>query len=167
MASTYIIKQKYFTLSDKFTIYTGEGNEAYFCESKMTVFPKRFWLTDVNGDAIYFARRKMAVLFPKADIFAGNGESEEVVATVKGQLSVIRARLKVLSDEFGRYKIVGSPFARRFKITRKEGKRKILLAKIHKKMRISDEYVLDVFEGNDAFMVALCIVIDSIYHSGN
>ncbi len=167
MSTSYIIKQKYFTISDKFTIYTGEGNEAYFCESKMTVFPKRFWLTAVDGEPIYFVRRKMAALFPRADIFAGNGESEVLIATVKGQLSIIRARLKVIGDEFGKYKIVGSPFARRLKITKKEGKKRILLARIHKKMRISDEYVLDVFEGNDALMVALCIVIDSIYHSGH
>lgn len=165
--STYIIKQKYFAMSDKFTIYNGDGNEAYICESKMTAFPKRFWLSNTDGTPLFFTRRKLAMLFPKVEIYAGDGEEGAPIAIVKGQFSIFRARLKMEGAEFGKYIIRGTTFGRRFSIKKKDGKRKVLLAKIYKRFKISDEYVLDVYEGNDSFMVTLCIILDSIYHPGH
>lgn len=165
--STYTIKQKYFTLAEKFTVYAEDGREAFFCENKFTTIPKRFWLTSAKGEPVYFTRRKVSFLFPKVEIFKGKGETGEPVALVKGQLSIIRARLKSESDDFGRYKITGSPFARRFKITKKENKKRVVMARFRKKIKVGDEYTLDVFEGDDAFMITLCIIIDSLYHPGH
>lgn len=161
----YQIRQKYFALKDSFAITDASGNARYTCRSKMITIPKKFWLESAGGNPLYFVRKNVFSWwgFPKFKIYKGADKSESAVATVKVKFSFFTKRLKITSDTFGNFFVKGSVMGWTFNIYDKETKE--VVATISKKvLKIADTYDIDVFAGNDAFMLTVCIILDFLYH---
>ena len=106
----YQIRQKYFAFNDSFDITDSSGNPRYTCRSKMISVPKKFWLETASGKPLYFVRKNMIhwAGYPKFKIYKGEDKNQGLLATVAVKYAFVGKKIKVSSEVFGDYMIIGS-----------------------------------------------------------
>ena len=67
MKSLYI-KQKIWSLKEKYTVINEQQEDVYFIEGSFMKFPKRFIITDLNGSEIAQITRKILTILPKFEV---------------------------------------------------------------------------------------------------
>lgn len=164
----YQIRQKYFALNDSFNVTDSSGNSRYVCRSKMISVPKKFWLETASGKPVYFVRKNMFhwAGYPKFKIYKGEDKNGGLLATVNVKYSFIGRKVKVTSEVFGDYMIVGKTIVNAWNFEIREGdKNGDVVATISKHFfKIADTYDIDVINAKDSFVIALAIIIDFLYH---
>src|SRR3974377_728688 len=75
----YVMKQKVFTLGDKFTIRNEQGEDAFFVDGQVFSIGHKLSFEDAQGKELMFIRQKVFSLGPTYEIYRG----EEHVATIK------------------------------------------------------------------------------------
>lgn len=167
----YQIRQKYFALNDSFNVTDSMGNDRYVCRSKMISIPKKFWLETSSGKPLYYVRKKMFhwLGYPKFEIYKGEDKDGGLLATVKVKYSFIGKKVKVSSETFGDYMIVGRTAISNWNFDVRRGdKNGDVVATIEKHFfKIADTYDIDVIDAKDSFIIALAIIVDFLYHKKN
>jgi len=156
----YLIRQKYFAIKDRYTIFDDANQPCFQVEGRLFSFGKKLTIFDLQGNEIYFLKQRFINPFGRFDIFKG----EERVGTLKGRLSFFVKRYKA-EGVWGSLKVRGGVFGFNWKIFNKENK--ALVASLSKKiLQIADTYVIDVVDDNydQAILVAIGILIDAIHH---
>jgi len=152
----YILQQKFFTIKDRYEITDDRNQVRFLMRGKFFTIGKKFWLSDARGNDLYFVKQRLFRLLARYDVKQG----DNTVGKIKKRLSLFTKRLKVTSD-YGNYKVKGNVFAWDFKITDEAGN---LVGNISKSiLRIADRYTVDIYN-NDAFILAVAVALDSIYH---
>ena len=162
----YRIRQKYFSLKDKFAITDPGGEPQFYCDTKLITIPKKFWLETLSGKKIYMARFRPFSLRGKVDIYRGEDKSDGVVATVKQKLFfMFGPKLYVESERYGNYFIKGNFVQWGFKIYEGDSDEGRLVASIFKRvLKVADTYDVVIDSKYEAFMLLLCVILDAKYH---
>jgi len=152
------IRQKVFSIGDKYSVTNEMGQPVFFVESEIFTFGAKIHLYDVIGNELYFIQQKLFRFLPEYHIYNGG----ILAAIVKKEFTFFSPRLNI-SSQFGDYTLEGNLFAMDFAIL-KDG---VLIGELHKKwLSWGDSYELIIHDDNlAAFFCALAITIDHCLHN--
>lgn len=152
------IKQKVFTLRDKYYVYNEQFQPIFTVQSEFFTIGARIHVYDMTGQELYFIEQKLFRFLPEYHIFCGGN----LCAIVKKVFTFLRPRL-VIQSQYGDYTMEGNLFAMDFAIYH-EG---LPVGEIHKKwFSFGDTYELAVQDpDNAAFFSTLVIAIDNCLHN--
>lgn len=153
----FYIKQKVFSLRDKFRIMDESQKELYSVEGKFFSIQNKLELLNMNGSQVLNAKKKLFRLFATYDIF---DQHNEELATVQRKFSF---RPKFIVNVQGEeLQVEGSLFAHSFGVLRNGQE----VASISKKViSWGDTYEINVYdELNTELYLFIVIIIDQIIH---
>ncbi|HIU59942.1 MAG TPA: hypothetical protein IAB05_00970 [Candidatus Stercoripulliclostridium merdigallinarum] len=159
----YRIRQKYFALKDRFAVNDMYDNPRYYCDTRLISVPKKFWLENAEGRKIYLAKFKLFSPFRKiVYIYRGEDTSDGYVAKVKRNIRFFFNHLKVTSEAYGDYYIVGHKFKAVIHEGSKDGP---VVATLEKHFfKVADTYDIDIKCRYEALMLVLAIIYDYKYN---
>lgn len=154
------IKQKVFSLTDKYNVTDETGNPIYVVNREFLSLGAKFHLCDLNGNEIFLIKQKLITFLAEYDII----KDELHYAKIKKQLSFLKPKINVTS-EIGSYELTGDVWTMCFEI--RSGNSSI--GCITKKwLSWGDSYELNIYNDVDApFFTALVIAIDHCLHNEN
>ena len=152
------IKQRIFSIVNKYDIYDEQENVVYDVDSELFTIGAKLHLKDINGQELYYIKKKLTFLLAQYEIYKDN----DLCATVNQELSLFHAKLNVDSS-FGKFDISGDFMSMDYEISR-NGQ---YFGSIHKKwLSWGDSYELDIpDEENAGFLCALVVAIDNCLHN--
>lgn len=147
------IKQKVFSIRDKFHIKDGAGHTRYTVEGELLSFGKRLHIYDNNHHELALVRQKLLTLMPRFLIEVGGRECGQIVK----RLSLFTPSYHV--EGLG-WEVDGKIMAHDYVI--RKGHHQI--AQIHKVwMSWGDSYEMDIDDGADEITaVAVVLAIDAV-----
>ncbi|MBU3111341.1 LURP-one-related/scramblase family protein [Clostridium lacusfryxellense] len=153
----FYIRQKVFSIGDKFSITDVSGNNMFNVEGKVFSLGKKLRIYDMSNNEIVYIEQKLFKLLPEYSIFF-NGN---YAAKVKKEFTFFSNKFNIDSN-MGNYEIEGDFFAHDFSIIKNGSS----IAEINKKwLSWGDTYEITINEGeNYAFILALVIVVDQVLH---
>lgn len=156
----YKIRQKIFSFGDNFTIKDDRDEDQFIVRGKVFAIGDKLKIEDMLGNELVYIEQKVFRLLPEYNIFSG----AKHLAKVKKEFTFLKPRFNI-SSVTGNYIISGDFFGHNFEII-KDG---IEVASVNKKwISFSDSYMAEVEDTEDqAFMLALIIVIDQVIHDNN
>ena len=158
-ANVYQMKQQLFAIGDDFWIENGAGQRVFKVDGKALRLRKTLILETPAGQELFKIQEKMLHVRDTMEIEGPNGR----VATVKKHLiTPLKERYDVNFDAGGDWKVVGNIVDHEYKIENDAGH----IAEVGKKwFRIRDTYGIQISPGqDDAFVLAVAIVVDSMAH---
>ncbi|MFI3168122.1 MAG: LURP-one-related family protein [Bacillota bacterium] len=149
------IKQKIFSIGDKYDIYDQNQNAVYSAWGEVFALGNKLHLCDASGKEVVFIKQRLLTLLPKFELIV-NGE---LFATINKKFTFFYKKIEVESP-YGNITIDGSFWDHDYSIS-VDGK---LFGSVHKVwMTWGDSYELDInTEDHPEFFVALVLAIDSI-----
>jgi uncharacterized protein YxjI len=152
------IKQRIFSLGDKYDVYDADENVVFDVESELFTIGAKLHLYDTQGRELYYIKRKFTFMLAEFEIYQNN----DLCATISQEFALFRAKLDVDSC-LGNFSIEGDFLSMDYDIIR-DG---IYFGSIHKKwLSWGDSYELDIPDAqNAAFLCALVIAIDNCLHN--
>ena len=152
----FIVRQKIFSFADRFNITDEVGTPKYQVEGKFFTIGKKLDIYDMQENHLIYIEQEIFRFLPEYYLH----ENDEVVAKVKKELTFFKPKVNIES-KYGDFTIDGSVFAYNFTVS-KDG---IVVARISKEfLSFSDTYGVEIYGDNEAFLLALVIVIDQIFH---
>ncbi|RKX50310.1 MAG: hypothetical protein DRP32_02890 [Thermotogae bacterium] len=151
------IREKVFSIGDKFTIKDQFGEDRYFARGKVFSLGNKLYLEDMQGNVLIYIEQKLFRLLPEYTLY----KSDRPIAKVKRKFSLLRPKFEIES-ELGNFTVSGNYMVHEFSILKDE----TTVAKVSKKwFSFSDVYGLEVYYDElTEFLVALTIVIDQILY---
>lgn len=147
------MKQKVFSLKDRFTIKNEAGEDVYTVEGKFISLGKKLHILDPNGEEVAFVKQELLTLLPKFTV----EQHGEPVAQIQKKLSFLKPKYEVTGLD---WTIEGNFFAHDYSIF--SGDQEVV--SLHKKwMSWGDTYELDLSDAADpALVVAVVLAIDAV-----
>ncbi len=157
---TLYIRQKFFSIGDKFNITDPNGENVFEVQGQLFSFGAKLRLYDMLGRELYYVEQKVFRFLPQYYIY----EQGRQCAVINKEFTFFRPRLSV-SSAYGDIAIDGDFFSMSFSIYLNGG----LIGSISKEwLSFTDFYRLDIPDGaNAAFFCALVIAIDNCLHDGD
>ncbi|MDK2951781.1 MAG: hypothetical protein PWQ77_1446 [Kosmotogales bacterium] len=152
----FIIREKMFTFSDKFTIKNETGEDCYFVWGEILCIGNKLHFEDKNGKEIFYIEQKLFTLLSEYDVY----QNGELIAKIKRKFS-FKPKFDIWG-KFGEYELKGNIWAHEFSIEKDD----MPVATVSKEwFTWTDTYGIDIFyDDNQDFIIALVIIIDqSIY----
>ncbi|WP_369461576.1 LURP-one-related/scramblase family protein [Thermoclostridium stercorarium] len=150
---------KNFSLRDSYTIKNEFGEDCFIVYGRIFSLGDKLHLTDMQGRELFYIEQRIFRLLPEYTIYR-NGVP---VAQVKKNFTLFRPSFTITSV-FGEYSIEGNFWAYDFTVF-KNGAPVAIVSK--KWFTFSDTYGVSVDDSEDAaFILALVIVLDQVYHDG-
>lgn len=152
------IKQKVFSIRDKYNVYNGAQQPVFTVESEFFSFGAKIHVYDLLGVELFYIEQKLFRFLPEYHIFNQN----TCCAIVKKEFSLFKPRLHIES-QFGSFHIEGNLWGMDFVILNGD----IPVGEIHKTwLSFGDSYELVIRDPNDApFFSTLVIAIDHCLHN--
>lgn len=147
------IKQKIFTIGDRFAVYDQNGNEKYFVEGEIFTFGKRFHIYDLSGTELFYIEEKVFTFLPKFYIFENGTQVAEIIK-----------EFTFFSNEYTvngpGWSVTGNFLDHDYDIKSRDGHS---VASVTKEwLTWGDTYHIDIADGyHEAFALAVVIVIDA------
>lgn len=147
------LKQKFFSLKDKFHIYDVNENEQFHAESDFFTFGKKLHLYDNNGEELSFIHQKVFSFLPRYFISIGGEDAAEVVK----KFTFIKQKYEIAGPG---WTVDGNFMAHEYTIS----KGSEVIATISKKwLTWGDTYEIDINNSADTVMVlSVILVIDAV-----
>lgn len=154
----FYIKQKVFTIVDKFSIYDENENEAYWVEGDFFTIGKKLDLFDKDNNHKAHIHQKVLSFLPRFFIQI-NGED---VAEVVKHISLFSQKLSVTGYD---WEIEGNFLAYEYNIYHKGN----IVATISKEwFTFGDAYSIDIADGIDPVgVISVVLIIDAIRAQAN
>ncbi len=154
------IKQKVFSIGDKYDVYDEYGNVYFNVKSEIFTIGDKLHLYDLQNQELFYIRRRITFLCARYEIYRGS----QLCAEIQQEFRFFKAKLDI-SSTYGNYSIEGDLWARSFTIYR-DG---FPVGGVEKKfLSWSDTYEMNIAENEDcAFFAALVIAIDNCLHNEN
>lgn len=154
------IRQKIFSLGDKYHIINEMEQPIFQVASEIFTFGAKIHLYDVTGAELFFIQQKLFKFLPEYHIYNGDSLS----AIIKKEFSFLRPKLTITS-QYGDFTFEGELFAMDFVIY-SNGQ---MVGELHKKwLSFGDSYELTIYDDdNAAFFCAIAIAIDHCLHNEN
>lgn len=153
----FYIKQKVFTIKDKFKITDEAQSPAYEVKGKFMSITNKLELLDLSENVLYHSNRKVLALLAKYFIYNQSGEE---VAIIKRKFSLRpKFDLSILGKEM---ELEGSLFAHSFNIIYNGQS----VAAIRKKIiSWGDAYEIEIYGNEDIELYLFVIIIlDQVIH---
>ncbi|MCZ2260918.1 LURP-one-related/scramblase family protein [Sporosarcina sp. G11-34] len=145
------IKQKVFSLGEKFSVTNAEENEVYFVEGSFMQIPKRFSITDDARNEVAMITKKTFSFLPT---FFVDVQGQETM-TIKKEFSFLKARYSI--DAAG-IEVRGNWWDMNFEVYQNE----TFIGAVSKKwFTWGDSYELQIANDEmESLLVALVVAID-------
>jgi uncharacterized protein YxjI len=155
----YIMKQKVFSLSDRFSIRNENGEDAFFVNGEVFSLGHKLSFEDARGNELMFISQKLLSWGPTYEIYRG----EEHVATIKKEIfTLFQCAFDIHTDDHGDLDARGNFSDHEYTVTR-GGEPVAQISKAW--FSWSDTYGVDVAEGEDPVLIlASTVVIDMCCH---
>ena len=141
------MKQKVFSIKDKFTIQNADGEDVFFVEGKVISLGKKLSIKNAEGAEVAFVKQKVVTLMPKFEVEIDG----EQVAVIQKKMGI---KPKYVIDGLG-WEVKGNFFSHDYVIT-ENGEQ---IVSIHKKwMAWGDTVELDIADDNKV-VIALAVVL--------
>ncbi len=152
------IKQKVFSIGERFTVKDEFGNDRYFIEGEFFSIPKRFHIYDQTQKEVLLLQARMFSFMPTYEIIR-NGN---LAASISKEFSFFRPKYRIDGSPFS---VEGDIFDHDYQILR-DG---VPCAEISKEwFSWGDSYMLNNFAGEDEhLLLAILIVIDCVLSQNN
>ncbi|MDF2541531.1 MAG: hypothetical protein K0S47_1249 [Herbinix sp.] len=152
------LKQRIFSLGDKYDIYDVNENTIFNVESELFSFGPKLHLYDSSGNELYYIKRRITFFLAQYEIYRHN----DLCATIQQELTFFRKELSVESDH-GQFAINGDFLSMDYTLTRNGA----YFGSVQKKwLSWGDSYEIDIPDSEDAgFVCALVIAIDNCLHN--
>jgi uncharacterized protein YxjI len=151
----YYIKQKVFSLKDRFTIYNFDQEELFKVEGEMFSFKNKLNLMKLDGEIILYAEKKIFSFLPEYSIYTTSGEVQAVIKqkfSLKPKYEVYEGGNNITVD--------GNFFGHSFQVY-KNGQ--LAAAITHKLFTFGDSYEIDILDvDSDLLYMFIVIVIDQV-----
>lgn len=156
----YIIKERIFTLTDKFIIEDEEGYPRYEVVGKLLSLGNKLCIYDLDGEELVYIEQKLLKLLPEYNIY----QKGHLVGKVKKEFTFLKPSF-VIESSYGNFTLQGDILHHDFDIL-KDGRS---VAWINKRwLSFSDTYSVEISDLVDqAFILAIVIVLDQIFYDGN
>lgn len=157
MEMKYEIKQKIFSFGESFIIKDEQENPRFAVRGQIFSFGNKLSVENLMGNELVYIEQKLFKFLPEYSIFIRG----EQVATVKKEFTFFTPKFYIESN-MGNYDMQGEIFSHEFEIM-KDGE---AVASVSKQwFSFSDTYGVDISQNeNQAFMLALVIVIDQVLY---
>lgn len=152
----FYIKQKIFSIGEKFTIYDENGNDAFYVEGEFFTLGRKFHLLSALGYELSYIEQKLFSFLPKYYIYRDGQQVAEVIK----EFTFFRQAYTV--EGLG-YEVEGDFFAHEYSIY----KNGYEVASVSKEwFTFGDAYELDIASSEDAVnLLSIIIVIDACIES--
>ncbi|GFN35251.1 LURP-one-related/scramblase family protein [Tepidimicrobium xylanilyticum] len=156
----YIIRERIFSIADKFNIEDENGNPQYEVVGKIFSLGNKLYIYDLNGIELIYIEQQVFRLLPEYFIY----KEGSLVAKVKQQLTFFKPKFHIESS-YGSFTIDGDIFHYSFNILKNGSP----IAWINKKwISFSDTYSVEILDDEDQpLILALVIVLDQVFHDGD
>ena len=149
----YYMKSKLFKIKEDFWIKNQYDEDVYFVDNKFLTFGLQFDILK-NNRVLYSVKEKLLTFMSNYDVF----ENGNVVAEVNQKFTFFKDKLSVTS-KYGDLNIQGDYFDYNYEIY--QGGRSI--ARVSKEFfAFTDNYFIDIDFEDEAFVLALVVIIDNI-----
>lgn len=154
------IKQKVFTIKDKFTVKNEEGNDKYFVEGKLLSLGKKFYIYNMEKEEVAYIEQKLMNLMPKFFVYVKG----EKIAEIHKKFSFLKPKYEIVGKN---WVTNGDLWAHEYNITDIDSGNQI--ASMHKEwMTWGDSYMLDIVdEKHEISIMALILAIDAVMATKN
>lgn len=154
----FIIKQKLFSITDKYIIENEYGEKLYKAQKILMSMFKKIKIYDIEDRELVYIKEKFMKILPTYLIYMGGNQ----VATMKKDISILKPRFTVESI-IGDYEVKGDILDINFTIE-KAGE---TVARVKKHFpAIRDSYEVDIKEGSSqSLILAMVIIIDDVVHN--
>ena len=154
------IKQKVFTIKDKFTVKNEEGNDKYFVEGKLLSLGKKFYIYNMEKEEVAYIEQKLMNLMPKFFVYVKG----EKIAEIHKKFSFLKPKYEIVGKN---WVTNGDLWAHEYNITDIDSGNQI--ASMHKEwMTWGDSYMLDIVdEKHEISIMALMLAIDAVMATKN
>lgn len=149
----YLIKQKVFSIPEKFYIYDEFGEELYLCKGEFFTFASKLHLYDKEGNEILYIKEKLFSLLQKIYVYKDGKEVSEIIK----KLSLFKPYYDIYPQK---WEIKGDFFEHEYQIISQNN----LVATISKKwFSWGDTYNIDVSDAyDDLIVLAIVLAIDIV-----
>ncbi|WP_022819475.1 LURP-one-related/scramblase family protein [Fusobacterium russii] len=147
------MKQKVFSIVDKFTVKDEEGNDKYKVEGKFSFFLKKFHIYDEKEKELAYIEQKFSIL-PKFKVFVKGEEIAEILQ----EFSILKPKYKISGKNWS---VSGNILGREYKVQDSANGNSV--ANIKKEwMSWGDSYLIDISDKEDEVSVlAVVLAIDA------
>ncbi|APF26230.1 tubby C 2 family protein [Clostridium sporogenes] len=154
----FIIKQKLFSITDKYIIENEYGEKLYKVQKILMSMFKKIKIYDIEDRELVYIKEKFIKILPTYLIYMGGNQ----VATMKKDIGILKPRFTVESI-IGDYEVKGDILDINFTIE-KAGE---TVARVKKHFpAIRDSYEVDIKEGaSQSLVLAMVIIIDDVVHN--
>ncbi|MCR1933387.1 LURP-one-related/scramblase family protein [Clostridium tepidum] len=154
----FIIKQKLFSITDKYIIENEYGEKLYKAQKILMSMVKKIKIYDIEDRELVYIKEKFIKILPTYLIYMSGNH----IATMKKDISILKPRFTVESI-IGDYEVKGDILDVNFTIE-KEGE---TVARVKKYFpAIRDSYEVDIKEGaSQSLILAMVIIIDDVIHN--
>lgn len=155
----YVLKQKFWSWGDDFSIKNTDGEEVYFVDGRAFSWGDKLSFQDLNGKELAFIRQKLLAWGPTYEIELHG----RLVAVVKKHLfTLLRCRFTVDVPGPDDLEAQGSFLDHEYSFER----RGRAVAQVSKRwFSWTDTYGVDIVTGEDAVLIlASTVVIDMVCH---
>jgi uncharacterized protein YxjI len=155
----FYLKQKVFSLTDRYKIYDETQKELYEVRSKMLSITNKMEFYRVNDGKVLFHFQKELFHFMSTYILMDG--NHEKLATVKKKLAILAKKVTVETQNTT-YQVEGDFLGHQFSILQNGEE----VASLRKKwISWGDAYEISVYKDDQAeFFLALVILLDSMFH---
>ncbi len=158
----YVMRQKFWSWGDDFTIRDEDGRDAYFVDGQAFSFGNKLSFQDMQGRELAFIAQKLLAWGPTYEI----SSDEHLVAVVKKELfTLLRCRFTVDVPGPDDLEAEGDFLDHEYSFTRDGA----VVADVSKRwFTLTDTYGVDVAPGeSDVLILAAAVVIDLVCHGDN
>ena len=158
-ANVYQMQQRMFSIGDDFWIENGAGQRLFKVDGKALRIRKTLELQGGDGRVLYTIREKLVTV---RDVMEVEGPAGRVASVKKALISPLRERYDIELAGGAAWKAQGNIVDHQYEIEGPAGK----IADVSKRwFRVRDAYGIEVApEQDDALVLAIAIVIDSMAH---
>ena len=150
---TFRLKQELWSLGGRFTISDELGLAHYQCEGSLFRVPKRFTITDMQGNLVSQIEKEILAFLPTFKVNLANGDS----FTLRKEWTFFKPRYQIDNLQMV---VQGDFWDMDFDLTR-EGQ---LLARISQEwLRMTSTYTIEVYDESYAdLIISLVVAIDYV-----
>jgi uncharacterized protein YxjI len=154
------LKQKVFSIGDKYNIFDADGNVVFSVKGQVFSFAPKFFMYDEFDNELFMIQKKLMSFMGKYEIY----EQGLLSAVVTRELTFFSPKLNV-EGRNGSYSVSGDVFSWSFEIEN-GGRNSAHISK--KLLSWGDSYEISVYNDDEApFICALVIALDNLFHNEN
>lgn len=149
----YYMKSKFFKIKEDFWIKNQFDEEVYFVDNKFMTLGLQFDICK-HGNILYYVKEKLLTFMSNYEIY----ENNTVVASVSQKFTFLRDKIEIES-KYGDFRIEGNVFDYNYKIYKDN---RVIAVAEKEFLAFTDNYFVDIDFEDDAFVLALVVIIDNI-----